>query len=124
MRAVFDNPEGRLIPGQFARIRMAQPKSAPVLAISERAIGTDQNKRFVLVVGDDNKTAYREVQLGAMAGPLRIVTSGLSAGDRIIVSGLQRVRPGMAVSPEQASMDVAASGNTGERDASSQVARQ
>jgi len=124
VRAVFDNPEGRLIPGQFARIRMAQPKSAPVLAISERAIGTDQNKRFVLVVGDDNKTAYREVQLGAMAGPLRIVTSGLSAGDRIIVSGLQRVRPGMAVSPEQASMDVAASGNTGERDASSQVARQ
>ena len=124
VRAVFDNPDGRLIPGQFARIRMAQPKSAPVLAISERAIGTDQSKRFVLVVGDDNKAAYREVQLGAMAGNLRIVTSGLAAGDRIVVNGLQRVRPGLVVSPEQASMDVAASADARESGASSQVARQ
>lgn len=80
--------------------------------------------RFVLVVGDDNKAAYREVQLGAMAGNLRIVTSGLAAGERIVVSGLQRVRPGVVVSPEPASMDVAATVDAREPDASSQVARQ
>src|SRR5690606_15424904 len=111
VRGVFANPDGRLIPGQFARIRMAQPKNAPVLAISERAIGTDQDKRFVMVVGGDNKTAYREVQLGAMAGKLRIINSGLSSGDRIIVSGLQRVRPGVPVTAEPVSMDGTATAN-------------
>jgi membrane fusion protein, multidrug efflux system len=105
LRAVFPNAEGRLIPGQFVRVRMAQPQSAPVVAISERAIGTDQSKRFVIVVGSNNKTAYREITLGAMADGLRIVTSGLDAGERIVISGLQRVRPGDVVAPEPASMD-------------------
>jgi multidrug efflux system membrane fusion protein len=105
LRAVFDNAEGRLIPGQFVRVRMARPRNAPVVAVSERAIGTDQNKRFVIVVGGDNKTAYREITLGAMADGLRIVTSGLDAGERVVVSGLQRVRPGDVVSPEPASME-------------------
>lgn len=102
LRAVFTNADGRLIPGQFVRVRMAQPQNAPVVAVSERAIGTDQSKRFVIVVGHDNKTAYREVTLGAMADGERIVTSGLDAGERIIVSGLQRVRPGAVVKPEPA----------------------
>lgn len=123
VRGVFDNPDGRLIPGQFARIRMAQPKSAPVLAISERAIGTDQNKRFVMVVGDDSKTAYREVQLGAMAGELRIINSGLSSGDRIIVSGLQRVRPGVPVMAEPVNMDGTATASVQQPDTASQVAQ-
>lgn len=105
LRAVFDNAEGRLIPGQFVRVRMARPRNAPVVAVSERAIGTDQNKRFVIVVGGDNKAAYREITLGAMADGLRIVTSGLDAGERIVVSGLQRIRPGAVVSPEPASME-------------------
>lgn len=102
LRAVFTNADGRLIPGQFVRVRMAQPQNAPVVAVSERAIGTDQSKRFVIVVGHDNKTAYREVTLGAMADGERIVTSGLDAGERIVVSGLQRVRPGAVVKPEPA----------------------
>lgn len=123
VRAVFANPDGRLIPGQFARIRMAQPKSAPVVAVSERAIGTDQNKRFVMVVGEDNKTAYREVQLGAMAGTLRIVTNGLAGGDRVVVSGLQRVRPGATVTPELTSMDGTAAANAQQADTPSQVAQ-
>jgi len=105
LRAVFANADGRLIPGQFVRVRMAQPRNAPVVAVSERAIGTDQSKRFVIVVGGDNKTAYREITLGAVADGLRIVTSGLDAGERIVVSGLQRVRPGDVVSPEPARMD-------------------
>ena len=64
VRAVFDNADGGLMPGQFARLRMGQPKTEPALMVNERAIGTDQNKKFVMVVGDDNKAAYREVTLG------------------------------------------------------------
>ena len=94
VRAVFDNPDGRLMPGQFVRLRMAQPRSGSCLAVSERAIGTDQDKKFVMVVDSDNKAAYREVELGAKIDGLRIVTSGLDAGERIVVNGLQHVRPG------------------------------
>ncbi len=112
LRAVFTNSDGRLIPGQFVRVRMAQPSNAPVIAVDERAIGTDQSKRFVVVVDGDNKATWREVTLGAMAGDLRIVTSGLGNGDRIVVSGLQRVRPGIVVTPQLASMDRSASANS------------
>lgn len=105
LRASFENRGGRLMAGQFVRVRMAQPKSGPVIAISERSIGTDQNKKFVMIVGADNKTAYREVALGAMTGNLRIVTKGLAARERIVVSGLQRVKPGDAVTPELVTID-------------------
>ncbi len=105
VRAVFDNKSGRLIAGQFVRVRMAQPRQAPVLAVSERAIGTDQDKKFVMVVGTDNKVAYRNVTLGRMTGQLRIITSGLTANERIVVSGLQRVKPGDEVAPEPVAMD-------------------
>lgn len=104
VRAVFENKGGRLIAGQFTRVRMAQPRQAPVIAISERAIGTDQDKKFVMIVGPDNKTAYREVKLGAMTGAYRIITSGLSANERIVVAGLQRVKPGDQVAPEPVAM--------------------
>ena len=66
VRAVFANADGRLMPGQFARVRMGQAKTEPALMVNERAIGTDQNKRFVLVVGEDNKAEYREVTVGAL----------------------------------------------------------
>jgi multidrug efflux system membrane fusion protein len=105
LRAVFANADGRLMPGQFVRVRMAQPSRAPVVAIDERAIGTDQSKRFVIVVDADNKTVWREITLGAMAGHLRIVSGGLEGGERIVVSGLQRVRPGIVVVPQPTSMD-------------------
>ena len=104
VRAVFANPDGRLIPGQFARLRMGATEATPVVAVNERAIGTDQNKKFVMVVDHDNKAAYREVTLGAMADGLRIVTSGLAAGERIVVNGLQRVRPGAPLAPEVVAM--------------------
>ena len=106
VRAVFDNANGRLIPGQFARLRMGQPKAEPALMVNERAIGTDQNKKFVLVVSADNKAEYREVTLGASVDNLRVVASGLKSGERIVVNGLQRIRPGALVVPQVVRMDV------------------
>ena len=110
VRAVFDNPGGRLIPGQFARLRLGQAKAEAGLAITERAVGTDQDKRFVLVVDPANKVVYREVKLGETSEDLRVVTAGLEAGERIIVNGLQRVRPGAVVAPQTVSMTGKADG--------------
>jgi multidrug efflux system membrane fusion protein len=104
VRAVFDNKDGSLIPGQFVKLRMGHAKTETAVLVSERAVGTDQNKRFVMVVGDDSKAAYREVTLGATVNGQRIVTSGLKPGERIIVNGLQRVRPGTLVAPQPAQM--------------------
>ena len=102
VRAIFDNKDGTLIPGQFVKLRMGRAKSESAVLVSERAIGTDQSKRFVMVVGEDNKAAYREVMLGGTANGQRIVTSGLKPGERIIVNGLQRIRPGTPVAPQPA----------------------
>ena len=111
VRAVFDNVDGSLMPGQFARLQMGQPKNEPALAISERAIGTDQSKRYVMVVNSENKAEYREVTLGAaLADGLRVVTNGLKSGERIVVNGLQRVRPGALVAPQTVSMNAQTSG--------------
>jgi membrane fusion protein, multidrug efflux system len=105
VRARFPNPDGVLIPGQFARLSMGQPKNEPAVAIDERAIGTDQDKKFVLVVDAENKAVYREIELGPVAEGMRIVTAGLKPGERIVVNGLQRVRPGALVAPQMVSMD-------------------
>jgi multidrug efflux system membrane fusion protein len=105
VRAAFDNFDGRLIPGQFARLRMGQPKAEPALMVSDRAVGTDQNKKFVLVVTPENKAEYREVSLGPIVDSLRVVTTGLKSGERIVVNGLQRIRPGALVTPQLTSMD-------------------
>lgn len=104
-RAVFENSEGKLIPGQFVRVHMGAAQEKPALLVSELAVGTDQSKRFVYVVGADHKVAYREVTLGGTANGLRIVTSGLKDGERIIVSGIQHVGPGSVVSETVAAMD-------------------
>ncbi|WAC73403.1 efflux RND transporter periplasmic adaptor subunit [Roseateles sp. SL47] len=105
VRAVLDNKDGALMPGQFARIRLGQAKSRPAVLVNERAVGTDQNKRFVMVVGKDNTLVYREVQLGASVDGLRIVTAGLQANERVVVNGLQRVRPGALVQPQMVPMN-------------------
>jgi len=104
VRAIFENADGALMPGQFVRLRMGEARPAPALVITERAVGTDQSKKFVLVVDAENKAVYREITLGAVYEGLRIVTSGLNPGERIIVNGLQRVRPGGVVAPEQVPM--------------------
>lgn len=104
VRAIFDNPDGALMPGQFARVRLGRAVREEALLVNERALGTDQSKRFVMVVGDDNKAAYREVLLGGEVGGLRIVKAGLQPGERIVVNGLQRVRPGALVAPQPVQM--------------------
>ncbi len=107
VRAVFDNADGTLMPGQFAHVRMGAVKADPALLINERAVGTDQNKKFVMVVGADDKAQYREVTLGANVDGLRIVTSGLKPSERVIVNGLQRVRPGALIAPQMVAMKTA-----------------
>lgn len=104
VRAVFPNADGRLIPGQFARVRMGQPQQQSLVMIDERAIGTDQDKKFVMAVGDDSRAVYRPVTLGGAVDGLRIVTAGLKPGERIVVNGLQRVRPGALLKTEVADM--------------------
>jgi multidrug efflux system membrane fusion protein len=106
MRAILDNRDGRFTPGLFARVRLgdaAAPRKAVLVA--DRAIGTDQTKRFVLILTDDNKTQYREVRIGRLVDGLRIVDSGLKPGERIVVNGLQRVRPGAPVTPQTVPME-------------------
>ena len=77
MRAMFDNADGSLIPGRFAKLRMGQVKRRETLMVDERAVGTDRNNKIVMVVGNDMKAAHREITLGTRANGLRIVTSGL-----------------------------------------------
>lgn len=104
VRAVFDNHDGSLMPGQYVALRMGRAHPEPALLVAERAVGTDQDKRFVIVVGDDNKAEWREVTLGGAVNGKRIVTSGLKAGERIVVNGLQRIRPGMQIAPQPPQM--------------------
>ena len=101
LRAVFSNPEGRIVPGLFARIRIPGSAKYPALLVDERAIGTDQAQKFVLSLTSSNTVEYRPVDLGAAVDGKRIVRSGLQAGDKIVVNGLQRVRPGAPVTPEE-----------------------
>jgi RND family efflux transporter MFP subunit len=103
LRMVFPNADQALLPGMFARVRVPVGKPQPTLLISERAIGTDQSQKFVLAVAPDSKAVYRTVKLGGTVGDgLRVVRSGLNPGERVIVNGLQRVRPGMTVDAEVA----------------------
>ena len=99
VRAVFDNADGQLVPGLYARIRLGGGAPRDALLIDEKAIGTDQDKRFVLVLDKTNHATYREVRVGANQDGLRVIESGLKSGERIVVNGLQRIRPGDTVAP-------------------------
>jgi multidrug efflux system membrane fusion protein len=104
VRAVFDNPNGELTPGLYAKIRTGEP-AAPAILIDDRAVGTDQDKKYVMVVDATNKATYRTVVLGPMVDGLRVVRSGLQKDERIVVDGLQRVRPNAIVAPTEVAMD-------------------
>ncbi|MEQ8391899.1 MAG: efflux RND transporter periplasmic adaptor subunit [Thalassospira sp.] len=99
-RALFDNLDGTLLPGSFASLEVGTLAKEEVILISPEAISTDQDRKFVYVVLPDNTVAYRQVTLGSEINGMRIVTSGLEIGDLVIVNGIMKVRPGMAVSPE------------------------
>jgi len=99
-RARFANQDGSLVPGMFVSVKMGGPTLNKALLVPETAIGNDQSKRYVFVVGADNKAEYREVSLGSTVQGKRVVVSGLKAGDRVILDGLQKLAPGAAVAPQ------------------------
>ena len=101
LRAVFPNADGRVVPGLFARIRVPLSERHQALLVEERAIGTDQAQKFVLALTPTNTVSYRSVQLGPIVEGKRIIRSGVEAGEKIVVNGLARVRPGMTVTPQQ-----------------------
>jgi multidrug efflux system membrane fusion protein len=99
-RARFDNADGSLIPGMFVSVRMASGAINDALLVPESAVGNDQSKRFVLVVGNGNKAEYRSVELGPQVDGNRVVLTGLKVGDRVILDHLQRLAPGAPVVPQ------------------------
>jgi multidrug efflux system membrane fusion protein len=110
-RAVFRNADRSLMPGLFVRLMLPGKRAYRGLLIQDRAIGTDLDKRFVLVVKPDQTIQYRGVALGPIVDGLRVARSGLEPGDRVVVNGLQRVRPGMKVAPVLVAMDERAAGS-------------
>jgi RND family efflux transporter MFP subunit len=108
LRLVFPNSDNQLVPGLFARVRIPVGAPQPELLISERAIGTDQSQKFVLALTENNTVAYRTVKLGPAFESKRVVRDGLKQGEKIVVNGLQRVRPGMTVQPEVLAADTPA----------------
>jgi membrane fusion protein, multidrug efflux system len=103
-RAVFSNKDRQFTPGMFARLKLVGSGSYRATLILDSAIGTDQDKKFVLIVKPDSTVDYRPIQLGRLVDGLRIVTAGLAPGDRIVINGLQRVRPGMRITPTVTAM--------------------
>lgn len=101
VRAEFINHDGALVPGMFATVNIGSAEKAPSILISDRFVTTDQDKKVVYVVDKDNKVEYRPVKLGGIVNNMRVVETGLQAGDRIVVKGLQRVHPGMVVQPQE-----------------------
>ena len=101
LRAVFPNDDGRIVPGLFARIRIPLSERHDALLIDERSVGTDQANKFVLTLTSSNTVQYQAVELGPLVDGKRVVRSGLEVGEKIVVNGLARVRPGMPVTPQE-----------------------
>jgi multidrug efflux system membrane fusion protein len=99
-RARFANEDSSLVPGMFVSVKMGGSTLNNGLLVPETAIGNDQSKRFVFVVGEGNKAEYREITLGSNLDGKRVVLSGLKSGDRVILDGLQKLAPGAPVAPQ------------------------
>lgn len=104
VRAVFSNKDRLFTPGLFARLKLVGSGRYRTTLALDRSIGTDQDKKFVLVLKPDSTVEYRSVQIGPLVDGLRVVTAGLKAGDQIVINGMQRARPGMKVTPTVAPM--------------------
>ena len=104
VRAILDNPDGVLLPGMYARVRTAGGKPVATLLINDKAVGTDQNHSYVMLLGAGNKVLYRLVKLGPVVDGARVVREGLSKDDKIVVDGLQRIHPNDVVSPDVVAM--------------------
>jgi multidrug efflux system membrane fusion protein len=106
MRAAFDNRAGQFVPGLMARVVMATSTPYTALMVPERAIGTDQTRKFVVVVGADAQPQFRPVQLGALDGDMRVIAAGsVKPGENVVVDGLQRIIPGVPVAPQVLKVD-------------------
>jgi RND family efflux transporter MFP subunit len=103
-RAVLDNKDGLYTPGMFARVQLLGSSEYAAILIDDRAVNTDQNQKYVLVLEENNQVAYRRVKLGRVIDGLRIVREGLKPGDVIVVNGAQRVHPGLTVTPQTVTM--------------------
>ncbi len=108
-RALFDNEKKWLVPGMTVSVSLGLPseKNAQQIAIAERAIGTDQDRKFVYVISEKSTAEYREVTLGPKIGNRRLITSGLKENDKVIIEGLARIRPNMPVAPKVKSLKTA-----------------
>ncbi|SPU51240.1 efflux RND transporter periplasmic adaptor subunit [Bordetella trematum] len=105
VRAVVDNPDASLLPGLYARVRLTGGTARQAVLVDERAIGTDQDRRYVLALDAEDRVVFRHVVPGAHQGGLREIVQGLEPGERLVVNGLQRVQPGMRVAPRLVAMD-------------------
>jgi RND family efflux transporter MFP subunit len=103
-RAVLQNKNGQFTPGLFARVQLLVSGEYSAILIEDRAVNTDQNQKYVLLLGANNQIEYRKVKLGRIIDGLRIVREGLKAGDVIVVNGAQRVHPGVTVAPQRVTM--------------------
>ncbi len=103
-RALFENKDGLLLPGMSSTVFMGQSGDGEQIIVTERAIGTDQNRKFVYVI-EDGKAAYREINMGQSVNGSRVILSGLEAGDTVITGGIVHIRPGIAVTPKPADAD-------------------
>lgn len=112
-RAVLDNKDGQFTPGLFARVRLLGSDEYNAILIDDRAVNTDQNQKYVFLLGAGNKVEYRKVTLGRIVDGLRVVKEGLKAGDTIVVDGAQRVHPGVTVAPQRVAMAGDAPAQTG-----------
>ena len=120
VRGVIPNPDGALTPGLFASMRINGSAPYKTLLVPDMAVGTEQNERFLLIVGPDNVVSSRKIKLGLLFGKLRSIVDGLKAGDRVVINGLQMARPGAKVNPTETpipeedirALDAAVSGST------------
>ena len=107
LRGVFLNKEQALLPGLFARVRVPIGRPHKALLVSDRALDTDQGQKVVYIVDKDNQVVSRPVRLRALHDGRREITDGLKPGERVIVNGLQQVRPGITVEPKLVDMPTA-----------------
>ena len=110
-RAVLENKNGQFTPGLFARVQLLVSGEYSAILIEDRAVNTDQNQKYVLLLGANNQIEYRQVKLGRVIEGLRIVREGLKPGDVIVVNGAQRVHPGVTVTPQRVTMGAAGTGS-------------
>ena len=99
-RALFENAEHKLLPGMYVNVKLGRPDAEDAILVHQRAINTNQDRKYVYVINNENKVEYREVLVGESVGGKRVIREGLTAGERVVVDGFMRIRPGALVNPE------------------------